>query len=57
MRSSNNLKIKLRFARKHTKFWFIYFLFDLTRITGSFLKNLFSYYLKRHLCFRKFNNE
>jgi len=57
IRSSSNLKIKLRFVRKHLKFWFIYFLFDLIRITYSFLKNIFNYYLKRRIYLKKFNSK
>jgi GT2 family glycosyltransferase len=47
IRSANNLKIRIRFAKKHTKFWVLYIIFDVFRLMGSFFRSIIKYYYRR----------
>jgi len=40
IRSANNLKYRFNWAKKHGKLTYFYFLFDICRIFGSYVKNL-----------------
>lgn len=46
IKSANNLKVRVRFAKKHADNWLIYIIFDILRLTGSFIKNIARYYKK-----------
>jgi len=45
IRSATNLKVRFKFAFKHGQIGLVYFLFDFTRIIGSFIKVVIKYYL------------
>lgn len=47
IKSANNLKVRFRFAKRHARFWFIYIIFDTSRLIGSFVRSFLRYYLKK----------